>query len=131
MFSCTTTSLNELIAPRSKGKVLLFLEAVDPVVCDEIDRSFSIFKRLGLGTESTEIFEDFLEHGMLAVHSEISSISKDEASRLVNYFRQEKFRNAIRATLFIDEQFIEGSGQNPSYLFDAYARFMRTETHRV
>lgn len=123
MFSCTATSVSELIAPYSKGKVLVLLEAVDPVVCDQMDHFFSLFKKLGLSAKSIAVFENFLEHGLLAIYAEISNTSKNEAVGLIDYFRQAEFKNAIRATLFIDEQFVEGTGQINSSQVDAYARF--------
>ena len=107
MLHLKVTPFDELVTPLSKGKVFVLFELTDPALCDEMDCSLAVAQGLRLQLNAIpNILEEFLKHGYMVAESECSEENRRAAFELVDYFRQEKVRHAVRAYLFINLQFI-------------------------
>jgi hypothetical protein len=103
-------SFEELIAPLSKGKVLVLVECLNAEACEQpvIMRDLSQVLSLDVGSEYDE-WDDFMDYGFVLIEDENTTETEAEASLLIDYLRNDKFREAVQGDLFIDGEFIDSS----------------------
>ena len=96
-------SFEELIAPLSRGKVLVLVECLNIEGCEEPDIMQELSELLDLGFASGfDDWEDFLDYGFLVIEGELQDENKAEANLLIDYLRNDKFRDVVQADLFVD-----------------------------
>jgi hypothetical protein len=96
-------TFEELIAPLSKGKVMVVVECLCIEACEQPDimDELSAILNLGFGTGYDE-WDDFLNYGFVVIEGESSPEFMTEVTLLIDYLRNEKFRSLIQADLFVD-----------------------------
>ncbi|NMC32872.1 MAG: hypothetical protein GYA36_10530 [Veillonellaceae bacterium] len=96
-------SFEELIAPLSKGKLMLVVECLNIEGCDQPEIMAELSEVLSLGYgEDFDDWEDFLDFGFVVVEEENRPDYVAEAHLLIDYLKNEKFQPLIQADLFID-----------------------------
>ena len=92
-----------MIAPLSKGKLMVVVECLNIEGCDqpEIMAELSEVLNLGYGDDYDD-WEDFLDFGFVVLEEENQPDSVAEANLLIDYLRNDKFQSLIQADLFID-----------------------------
>lgn len=93
----------ELIAPLSRGKVMVVVECLNIEGCEQPDimNELAQVMNLGYGTDYDD-WEDFLDYGFVVFESDNKSEFVTEATLLIDYLRNEKFQAVIQADLFVD-----------------------------
>lgn len=119
MLESQAVSLDELVAPLSKGRVFLLVEVLDAQTCDQMDVALAIIKGMNLKSDSmSDVFDGLLSNGYLTAKSNISEEMIVQGSHIIDYFRQKKLRTSAKAYLFIDGQCIENSGDSLASSYD-------------
>ena len=112
-------SFEDLIAPLSKGKVMLLIECLSIEDCEQPDIMADLAELLDLGFgPGFDDWEDFLSFGFLVVEDEIKPENETEATLVIDYLRNEKFRDIIQADLFIDGVLQDSSWNGEPELWD-------------
>ena len=115
-------SFEELIAPLSRGKVLVLVECLSIEGCEQPQIMKELSELLGLGFGcGFDDWDDFLDYGFLVIEGELKPENEKEASLLIDYLRKEKFRELIQADLFIDGELQDSSWNGEPELWDIVA----------
>lgn len=103
-------SFEELVAPLSQGKVMVAVECLSFEACDnpEIMADLTEILNLEFGPDYDE-WEDFLDFGFVVAESDLSTENRAKATLIIDFLRNEKFREAIQADLFIDGVLLDSS----------------------
>lgn len=119
MLQGQAVSFEDLVAPWSKGSVLTLVEMLDLQLCDQMDNALAIIKGLELRSDAqNRLFDQFLKQGYLIIRDELSQESKIQALQILDFFRQKNLQAAAKAYLFIDEAFVEHSGDSLASSWD-------------
>ena len=115
-------SFEELVAPLSQAKVMVVVECLNFEACDnpEIMAELSEILNLEFGPDYDE-WEDFLDFGFVIVESEPTEENKTEAALLIDYLRNEKFREAIQADFFVDGILMDSSWNGDQEIWNVNA----------
>lgn len=97
-------SLDKMILPLSKDKILILIESQNPKLCDQMETSFALLN--GIGYELADLFDEFLTNRYLTVEAAISPENERAATELVNYLNTDKLSQAVKAYLFVNEALI-------------------------
>ncbi|MGI6092141.1 MAG: hypothetical protein ACOYD5_03960 [Negativicutes bacterium] len=119
MLESQAVSLEELVAPLSKGSVFLLVEVLDAETCDQMDVALTIIKGIDIKSDSTsDVFDGLLSHGYLTAKSNLSEEMIIKGSQIIDFFRQKKLRTSAKAYLFIDGKCVENSGDSLASSYD-------------
>lgn len=125
-------SFEDLIAPMSKGKVLLLIECLSIEECEEPDIMTDLSELLDLGFgPGFDDWDDFLNFGFLLMEGVIQSEDEAEATLIIDYLRNEKFRDIIQADLFVDGVLKDSSWSGEPELWDIGAEKPRENSKSV
>lgn len=115
----TIISFEDLVAPLSKGKVLLLIECLSIDGCEQPDimNDLSELLNLQFGPGFDE-WDDFLGFGFFVLEGEIKPEHESEATLIIDYLRHEKFRDVIQADLFVDGVLQDSSWNGEPELWD-------------
>ena len=112
-------SFEELIAPLSQGKVLVLVECLSIEGCEQPDVMNELSELLNLGFGSGfDDWEDFLDYGFLVTEGEFQAENMAEAALLVDYLRNDKFRDVVQADLFVDGAWQDSSWSGEPAVWD-------------
>jgi hypothetical protein len=112
-------SFEDLIAPLSKGKVLLLIECLNVEECEQPELMTDLSELLDLGFgPGFDDWDDFLGFGFLVMEGEIKPENETEAALVLDYLRNEKFRDVIQADLFVDGALQDSSWNGEPELWD-------------
>jgi len=115
-------SFEELIAPLSQGKVLVLVECLSIEGCEQPDVMNELSELLNLGFGSGfDDWEDFLDYGFLVTEGEFQEDNLAEAALLVDYLRNDKFRDVVQADLFVDGTWQDSSWSGEPAVWDVSA----------
>lgn len=97
------TTFEELIAPLSRGKVMVVVECLNIEGCEqpEIMNELSELMNLGFGAGYDD-WEDFLDYGFVVLEGESKPELVTEGTLLIDYLRNDVFQGLIQADLFVD-----------------------------
>lgn len=108
-----------LLAPLSKGKILLLLEVLDPLAGDHFDCSMQIAQHLNISLDKIpNCYEDFMKSGYLLVENVVNDDNKKWGIASLDFFRQNKIKRAVKAYLYINSAFIGHSCDGHSATLD-------------
>lgn len=107
-------SVDVLLAPLSRHKVVVLLEVLDPVLVEQHDFFYLIGKGLGATSAMRVDWEAFCASGYLVAGVPLSRGNAVQAGQLIDFFRQAKLKQVVRASWYYDGQFIEHSGEGLS-----------------
>lgn len=100
-------SFIDFVLPLSQEKTLLLLELLDPLVGESLDFTFAVSSFLGIKTDHLpNDYEVFIRSGYLIAEQELSETTILWAETALDFFRQKKLRNAVKAYVFINNEFI-------------------------
>jgi hypothetical protein len=110
-----------MVAPLSAGKALIIVECLNLEGCERPDimepLSEVLDLRYGPGYDE---WDDFLDYGFLLIEGEMNDANLAESNLLIDYLRNEKFRELIQADLFIDGVHVASSWEgNPDLWAEA------------
>lgn len=112
-------SFEDLIAPLSKGKTLLLIECLSIEGCEQPDIMSDLSELLDLGFgPDFDDWDDFLNLGFFVMEGEIKPENENEAALMIDYLRNEKFRDIVQADLFIDGVLMQSSWDGAPVLWD-------------
>lgn len=112
-------SFNDLVSPLSQKKIFMLLEVSDPVRCESLNCALAIADYLNIRIdELPNDFEAFVSSGFMTLECNLSEINRAWSEATLDFFRQRKFRDALKAYLFIDEEFIGHSQDGHSSTLD-------------
>ena len=96
-------TFEELIAPLSRGKVMVVVECLNIEGCEqpEIRGELAELLNLSFGTGYDD-WEEFLDYGFVLIEGENKQEFVTEATLLIDYLRNDKFQAMIQADLFVD-----------------------------
>ena len=115
-------SFEELVAPLSQGKVLVLVECLSIEGCERPDIMNELADILNLGFNSGfDDWEDFLDYGFLVIEGELHAENETEAALLIDYLRNEKFRDVVQADLFVDGVLQDSSWNGEPEVWDIHA----------
>jgi hypothetical protein len=97
-------SLDKMISPLSKNKILILVESQNPGLCDQMETTFALLN--GIGYELADLFDEFLANRYLTVEAAISPENERAATELVNYLNTAQLSQAVKAYLFVNEALI-------------------------
>lgn len=107
-------SIDALLAPLSHQKVIVLLEVIDPVLAEQHDFFCLIVKRLGAVLDMRVRWEEFCKSGYLVAGAPLTQASEGRAGQLIDFFRQAKFKNVVKASWYSDGHLVEHSGDGLS-----------------
>lgn len=112
-------SFEELIAPLSQGKLLVLVECLSIEGCEQPDVMKELAEILDMGFGSGfDDWEDFLDYGFLVIEGELTTDNETEAALLIDYLRNEKFREVVQADLFVDGLLQDSSWNGEPSIWD-------------
>ena len=115
-------SFEELVAPLSQGKVLVLVECLSIEGCEQTDIMNELVEVLDLGFQSGfDEWEDFLDYGFLVIEGELHPENETEAALLIDYLRNDKFRDVVQADLFVDGILQDSSWNGEPAVWDIHA----------
>lgn len=122
MIRYSAKSFDELATPLSRNKIVLLVEIADPDRAEQLDLLPLMAGGLGLAGAVDDMLEKTHDHNYLLAEAEISDKNKQASLAVIDYFRQSKIRDVVKAYLFIDEQLIENSRDGLPSMFDLLAQ---------
>lgn len=122
MLKYSAKSFDELATPLSRNKIFLLVEIADPDRAEQIDLYPLMVDGLGMDGAVDEIIEKARDHSYLVAETEISDTNEQAGLAVIDFFRQSKIRDVVKAYLFINEQLIENSHDGLPSMFDLLAQ---------
>lgn len=115
-------SFEELVAPLSHGKVMVLVECLSIEGCEQAEIMNELAEILDLGFSSGfDEWEDFLDYGFLVIEGELQAENETEASLLIDFLRNDKFRDVVQADLFVDGVLQDSSWNGEPAVWDISA----------
>lgn len=112
-------SFNDLVSPLSQEKIFILLEVLDPLRCENLDCALAIADYLNIRIDDLpNDYETFISSGFMTIERNLSEINRTWSETMLDFFRQRKFRDAVKAYLFIDEKLIGHSQDGHSSVVD-------------
>lgn len=119
MLRIKPVSLYDLVSPLSQEKILILLEVVDPLRCENIDCALAIAGYLNMKIDKLpNEYETFVNAGFMTIERNLSEINRIWSEAALDFFRQKKVRDAVKAYLFINEDFIGHSQDGHTSVLD-------------
>ena len=102
-----------MIAPLSIGRVLVVVECLNIDACMRPDIAKGVSELLDLkhGSRFDE-WEDFLDFGFVLVEDEVTDANVAEGHLMIDYLRNDKYREFIQADLFVDGTHVASSWED-------------------
>lgn len=119
MLRIKPVSFDDLVSPLSRKKILILLEVLDPLRCENLDCALAISAYLNIQIDKLpNDYEAFVSSGFMTIEHNISETSRTWSEAALDFFRQRKVRDAVKAYLFINEEFIGHSQDGHTSVFD-------------
>ena len=119
MLRIKPVSFDDLVSPLSRGKIFILLEVLDPLRCETLDCALAISSYLNIKIDKLpNDYEAFVSYGFMTIERNISEPNRIWSEAALDFFRQRKVREAVKACLFIDEELIGHSQDGHTSVFD-------------